>query len=510
MSIFKNFNIMRSVSARLFCMVFSLYLIIAITVTVIHLTTEYYYEKSEIEDELEIFKDTFRASLADALWQMDRRELLAIISGMIKIPSVSGVQIKDHTGKHVLESIGTVFDREGNVIVLRNADGKITPTEPELFTDLFFYSFTVHYKNDSREEKIGEATIYSSSNIIFQRLKVSFFFIVINSLIKSLFLWLIFMMIARKVLRKPLRELTSAVQRLDFDNLEPISINVNKSRQDEIGVLGNALETAVKNIISSRDKIQSTYQELGRHRNHLQEIVEEKTYALRKRNEQLLDNIIGQRQSEKQIKTSLKEKEILLQEIHHRVKNNLAVILSLLKLQANSMQDDRLSNVLKDCQNRVHAMSLIHETLYESENLANIDIKSYLPELSRIVFQNYAIGDRVNLKIDIDSIIIGVKQATPLGLIINELISNSLKYAFPDNREGEIMISLQKKDDQIELIFEDNGIGIPENFDWDNTKTLGLNLVKMLGEGQLCGAIELNREHGTCFVLKFVQEDKTD
>ncbi|MBT4290160.1 MAG: transporter substrate-binding domain-containing protein [Deltaproteobacteria bacterium] len=212
------------------------------------------------------------------------------------------------------------------------------------------------------------------------------------------------------------------------------------------------------------------------------------------------------KQTEKKIRASLKEKETLLHEIHHRVKNNLAVISSLLGLQASSMNDKRLAEALMDSRNRVQSMSMIHETLYQSENLSAIDMNPYLSKLVKNIAQNYAIGSKVNLIIKAENIMIEVKQASPLALIVNELITNSFKYAFPDNQKGEVRICLQTKEDQIELVYSDNGAGIPKDFDWQNVKSMGLRLVKLLGEGQLGGSVQLKRDLGTCFIIKFTQK----
>ncbi len=198
---------------------------------------------------------------------------------------------------------------------------------------------------------------------------------------------------------------------------------------------------------------------------------------------------------------------MLLREVYHRVKNNLAVVSSLLGLQANSMNDERLTEALMDSKNRVLSMSSIHETLYQSDNLSSIDLNEYLSKLVKDVARNYSIGSKINLMIQAENILIGVKQASPVGLIVNELITNSFKYAFSDKQEGEIRIGLGKTEDQIELTYADNGAGIPQNFNWKNPKSMGLKLVKILGEGQLGGSAELNREQGTCFIFKFKQED---
>lgn len=224
----------------------------------------------------------------------------------------------------------------------------------------------------------------------------------------------------------------------------------------------------------------------------------------------VLHDITERKQAEEQIKSNLKEKETLLQEIHHRVKNNMQLISSLLKLQANSIKDERVTTALTDSWNRIQAMSAVHEILYQSETLSSIDMDAYLSKLGRMVFQNYTISSYINLKIEVENVLIGVKRASPVGLIVNELISNSLKYAFPDKSKGEIKIRLQRiEQEQIELIYMDDGIGIPKDFDWYNAKSMGLNLVKILCEDQLKGSIKLNRDQGTCFVLKFKQKDIT-
>ena len=214
--------------------------------------------------------------------------------------------------------------------------------------------------------------------------------------------------------------------------------------------------------------------------------------------------ITGRKQSDEQIKANLQEKETLLQEIHHRVKNNMTVISSLLKLQMTRLSDKAAKEALQDSQNRVQTMSMIHETLYRSGNLSAIDMKTYLSELGRIIFQSYNLSGKVTLKIEAEGILIGVKQASPVGLIVNELITNSLKYAFLDGREGEILLELKSNNENgVELTVSDNGIGIPAGFDLKNADSLGLKLVKMLVENQLDGSVDMESNNGTKFTIKF-------
>lgn len=219
-----------------------------------------------------------------------------------------------------------------------------------------------------------------------------------------------------------------------------------------------------------------------------------------------VEDITEHKKAEEQIKASLKEKEVLLQEIHHRVKNNLQVISSLLSLQSTYTKDDKYTEMFKESQNRIKTMALIHEKLYQSENLASIDFTEYIRALAHSLFLSYeASTDRVALKTEVDTISLGIDTAIPCGLIINELVSNSLKHAFPD-RKGEIIIKLRSIDGTIQLTVADNGVGIPDTVDFRNTESLGLRLVTLLAEGQLHGEVKLSRNGGTEFCITFQAE----
>ena len=218
-----------------------------------------------------------------------------------------------------------------------------------------------------------------------------------------------------------------------------------------------------------------------------------------------ITDITERKHAEEQLKESLREKEILLREIHHRVKNNMQVISSLLMLQEELSEDEKVIEMLKDSQNRIISMALIHEKLYRSENFSRIDLKEYIDDLVSGLFQSYGISeDKVALNINAENVLLGIDSAIPCGLIINELVSNSLKHAFPEDESGEINILIHSTDeDMIELSIGDNGIGIPEDLDFRRTESLGLRIVNVLVENQLHGEITLNRDRGTKFRIKF-------
>jgi len=217
----------------------------------------------------------------------------------------------------------------------------------------------------------------------------------------------------------------------------------------------------------------------------------------------VLRDITRRKQTEEKIRASLKEKEVLLKEIHHRVNNNLQIISSLLSLQSEYVKDARCTASLEESRNRIRTMALVHEKLYQSENLASINLKEYVKSLVSGLVRSYRVNtDRITPKTNVEDIFLGVDTAIPCGLIINELVSNALKHAFPD-RKGEITVTLHSVDDIIELTVSDNGIGIPDNIDFKAAETLGLHLVTILAEDQLEGEITLDRSKGTSFKITF-------
>ena len=209
-------------------------------------------------------------------------------------------------------------------------------------------------------------------------------------------------------------------------------------------------------------------------------------------------------QAEKQIKASLKEKEVLLKEIHHRVKNNLQIISSLLKLQSRSTDNIQTLAMFKESQGRIRSMALIHEKLYQSKDLSRVNFAEYIASLSANLFRSYEIDiSAIKPVMNIENIYLEIDVAVPCGLIINELVSNSLKYAFPSGSSGEIKIELYSVDQRnLTLIVADNGVGISRNLDWQDLKTLGLQLVNNLVE-QLGGIVNIDSTSGTEFRIVF-------
>jgi two-component sensor histidine kinase len=214
-------------------------------------------------------------------------------------------------------------------------------------------------------------------------------------------------------------------------------------------------------------------------------------------------DVTKRKNTENQIKSSLNEKSILLQEIHHRVKNNMQIISSLLNLQTRYVNDQKAIDVLKESQNRVKSMAMIHEKLYLSKDLSHIDFGDYIKSLVTNLFYSYNI-EKTHIKpvLQVENLNLNIDTAVPCGLIISELVSNSLKYAFPPGMNGEIFVSLKFVNNKYELIIRDNGLGMSDDIDFNNLQTLGLLLVSNLTE-QLDGEMTINRKKGTEFGIIF-------
>ena len=225
----------------------------------------------------------------------------------------------------------------------------------------------------------------------------------------------------------------------------------------------------------------------------------------------ILANALERKRVEEQLNASLKEKEVLLKEIHHRVKNNMQVISSLLNLQSGRIKNQEILEMFKESQDRIRSMSLIHERLYQSADLAKIDFSHYIQNLANHLFQSYRIDpEAVVLKTDVRDVSLDINKAIPCGLIINELVSNSLKYAFPkvkdtekkEVKKGEIDIRLTADDGKVILLVKDNGIGLPPDLDIETADSYGLQLVTTL-VAQLNGKIHIKRKPGATFKIKF-------
>lgn len=243
----------------------------------------------------------------------------------------------------------------------------------------------------------------------------------------------------------------------------------------------------------------------------LEQQVLERTKALSRVNDELRAEMDERERIENKLKKSLEEKEILLKEIHHRVKNNLQIISSLLNLQSRYINDEEMLDIYKESQNRVKSMAIIHEKLYQSEDLARIDFGDYVKSLVMDLFHSYGV-DNIEPDINIRDVLLDINTAIPCGLIVNELVTNSIKHGFLASRtrvdsqsfdkRDKIAVNITKENEIYTMSVYDNGIGFPDNLDFRHTDSLGMQLVISL-TSQLRGTVELERNKGTLFKIVF-------
>jgi two-component sensor histidine kinase len=220
-------------------------------------------------------------------------------------------------------------------------------------------------------------------------------------------------------------------------------------------------------------------------------------------------DITDRKHAEEQVLASLKEKEVLLAEIHHRVKNNLAVITGLLELQSYNTVNDDARRALKDSQFRINSMALIHEKLYQSENLSQISFDVYIKELAQFITKSQTPeGKKIGIEVDADPVFVVITQAIPCGLLLNELITNAMKHAFNGKDEGKTHIKFSKDNGTLRLLVEDTGVGLPDKFEEMKTKSLGMTLIRTLSK-QLDAKMntQTSKGKGTKFEFTFDYEE---
>ncbi len=314
-----------------------------------------------------------------------------------------------------------------------------------------------------------------------------------------------------------------------FDD-EDVAVKAVKGEAQDYLIKGRVDSNLLARSLTYAIERKSIEGELINHRNHLEELVEERTAELQAANQRLQKEIEERKKAEIEIKASLEEKQILLEEIHNRVDNNLETISNLIGLEYTQNSNKEPIEIYQESQNRVKAIALIHERLSRSEDFAIIDFAKYTQDLINYLFKSYAIDKNIKANIEINGILLDIDTAVPCGLILNELVTNSIKYAFPNsalsqstkfdgpealNHEsvnnpltpqneitGEINISFTLDEGNFTLKVSDNGIGLPDDVDFRYTETTGMQLVNALVR-QLDGLIDLERDSGSEFKITF-------
>ncbi len=287
-------------------------------------------------------------------------------------------------------------------------------------------------------------------------------------------------------------------------------IHIHSSKKDAFGrdhlrlldIVARQLETAINNA-KKTEALRESEEALRKTRDELEERVRERTSELQKSNTLLIKEILERRYVENELKQSIAEKDVLLKEIHHRVKNNLQIISSLLNLQSRKLKDEKALAFFVESNNRIRSIATLHEQLYRSKDLSRIDFSAHIRNMTNHLLRSYGVGgDCIRVKIDSEQIYLDINTAIPLGLIVNELVSNAIKHGFDGIEKGEIKIEFRRSRDKYTLGVSNNGNRFPSGLDLANSTTLGLELVSSLTK-QLKGVVTMTTGDVTEFRLEF-------
>ncbi|NIU86158.1 MAG: HAMP domain-containing protein [Nitrosopumilaceae archaeon] len=479
------------------------------------ITFDYFRTKENIKQDVKSIADLFANNSVAALEFNDPDAGSEILSALQGNQRIYGAFIYDKSKilfAHYIDKqfdINKLNDQQSSLIKIYKSGNEI---ESSLLTDkegthihnrFIFEQKDIIYDS----EKLGTIFIISDLSEVFARLKnITIITLLIFGTCTIVALLLSFRL--QSVISDPILKLSDIAKKIS--DSKDYSIRASSSNSDEIDALVNTFNEMLGQI-QTRD---SALQEIQK---DLEDRILDRTKQLQESNLVLKDEIDIRLRTEDELKSSLHEKDILLKEVHHRVKNNLQVICSLLSLQSDSIEDESTLIKFEECKNRIMSMALVHELLYQEENFQSLDFNNYIKTLIDYLYDSFELepGDiKFNLYIDNlkDVINISIDTVIPCGLILNELILNSLKHAFTgngfssangSNKQKEITIRLYKESGNVvNLDFEDNGIGLPEGFDFTKSESLGLQLIVGLVK-QIRGTINRVEQAGTAYNITF-------
>lgn len=381
-----------------------------------------------------------------------------------------------------------ICDLNGQIFVVYQKSGATMIMTPPVKNQdyLFTNENLLVYRNIVLKQKIiGQVFISASLAGLNARLAQMVSFALLIFVVLYALLYLFSLKLNRSILR-PILHLADIAREITVKN--DYAVRAKKYSSDELGLLTDSFNMMLSQIQNSDLALQNTHSELKKRAQELQRELTERMLA------------------ELQLKKSLREKDVLLKEIHHRVKNNLQIISSLIYLQSRHVKDSQTLQMFQDSQNRVRSMAFIHEKLYNSKDLARIDFADYIRSLVSHLFNSYhLVSSKIKLKIEVKDVVLNIDTAIYCGLIINELVSNSLKYAFTPDQPGMLTILLEQHGLQDYVLqVADNGAGLPPSMNLKNIDSLGLQLVTNLTE-QLNGKLEYSNDGGTRFRITFRQ-----
>ena len=489
------------------------------------------YNRLEIRqtmiDQTVIMADVMAYNCATAVLFNDAVDAQETLSFLETKPSIISAQI---------------FTEQGTVLANYVRPGEeISKVLPEIQKDGHYFkkgSFDVYGIVKANDQRIGTIHIQSDKQNIYATMQKSLFIAMIGLLFAMVFSGILAIRMQRAIVN-PILELEALSKSVSKN--KDYSVRGSKHGNDEIGFLVEAFNEMLHQIelqntllITARENAEDSALEahhfaqtttkvnlelenqirirkgvektLQKHRANLEVKVVERTKDLQKTNDRLTEEISERVAGEKIIQNSLDEKVLLLREIHHRVKNNLQMIASLLDLTRRRTLSPEAQTVLADARSKIYAMGLVHSQLYQSESFIRVDMAVHIRKLLRSISQIYATDNqrRVLPQIECSHVHLSLTQAIPFAIVLNELISNVYKHAYPGDLKGECFISMSMfEEKQIHFRVRDQGVGIPENFDIERTETLGLKLIQTLVRKQLKGEVRFDNSKGMDIIGEF-------
>ncbi|MBF0450656.1 MAG: response regulator [Candidatus Magnetomorum sp.] len=462
-----------SIATKLLKSVFGVYVMIAVVVTMIHIVVEYYHTRNAIIRELKVIHQTIEDALALSLWDFDLTKTQSIINGGVILPSVKGIRIEDETGKTV-GIAGDVYEQQ-NVM-----------SKPGGLKDYFkwdahqVYGFTqnIYYYVDTKKVRIGRISLFSDRSVVLERVRVGFVFLIVNSLIKSLALWIIFLLYSRKFIQRPLYILTSATTQIDLDNLEHFTIDINIPGHNEFKVLESSFKQMTEKLLESRTRLQKLNASLNAYKNHLEVMVDERTKELTSSNTRLESEIDNHKRTQEALYQAKEDAEMasqfkseFLANMSHEIRTPMNAILGLthlvLQTELNSKQHDFLNKIntsagpLLRIINDILDFSKIEAGKLEIENIS-FNLDAVLDNLSNIITFK---AEEKGLEV-----LFNIEPAVPRWLIgdplrIEQILSNLFSNALKFTSQGEILLTatvIKKEKSRVIVQFsvKDSGIGM--------------------------------------------------
>lgn len=427
---------------------------------------------------------------------------LSVLAGTIGFNNRAALYFKDkEAARRILSSVkeepqvqfAAIYDANKNIFIQYSRN----PNDP--FKGKSIGEYGVNFVDEGveilkpiilKDKTIGTIYLFSDLQEYQNALNESLVFFGITVAL-TLALCLVLAVRIQAVISKPILNLAETAGNISRNS--NYSIRVNRKEKDEIGKLYSEFNTMI-------EAVENRENELIAYKTNLEDIIEKRTHELKM-------EIRFREQVEEKIKQSLKDKEVLLREINHRAKNNMQIISSLLWLQADKISEQEYANKFRDCSLRLQAMSLIHESLYDSEHLYDIDLNTLISKLVNNLANSYESGKNIHFHIEIGEIKLDIEKNMLCGLIIHELVSNALQHAFPNHRKGVIkIIGRFNHYEKIELQIGDNGVGFDRDFNLWNVHSVGLQLVISLVKDKLKGSLHFSSSPETEFIITFAKD----